>query len=233
MKIKIALITFCFASITQVCAMQDASKKRTYDQQATQGLEEIMRFGIAHRKSELLTLLDNGANPDTSAGAKSQQTFLHLTVGFDFDLVKSALLNGGNPNAVDYCGYSSLHKAYDAYQWNTDRGQKVIAALLVAGADPEIKNREGHTALAELRRCSPENVPAVQEIASAAPLVKEEREAYNPGVAQLVNAHLPQPITGITMDFVGLLPIWDDGCWDLFQKHMEQAQKSDQVKLLK
>ena len=233
MKIKIALITFCFVSISQTCAMQDTPKKRTYDQVATQGLEEIMRFGIAHRKSELLTLLDNGANPDTSAGAKSQQTFLHLTVGFDFDLVKSALLNGGNPNAVDYCGYSSLHQAYDAYSYDVDRGQKVIAALLLAGANSEIKNREGHTALAELRRCNPEHVPAVQEIASAAPIVKAEREAYNPRVAQLLKVHLPQPITAITMDFVGPLPIWDDGCWDLFQKHMEQAKKSDQVKRLK
>lgn len=233
MKIKKALIMFCLASVVQICAMHDATKQCKYNEEATQDLNKLMWSGVAHHKPKLLKLLDNGANPDVDTGGLNQQKFLHLVVGLDFDLVESALRHGANPNAVDHCGRTPLYQACDSYAWDVDLGQKVIAALLLAGADLEIKNRWGGTPLAELRRCNPKHVPAVQTIVSAVPLVKAEREAYNPGVAQLLSAHLPQPIAGITMDFVGSKQVWDDECWPLFKKYMAQAQKNDQARRLK
>lgn len=230
MKTKIALALFCVISSHSLCAMQLSGPKRTYDEASTQRLQGILHKGWYNYRDEVSNLLDNGADPNIQS-EKYKRRLIPLAIApGDFPLLQKALECGVNPNVEDEQGDTALHKLVDIYGLATDDYQKTAALLLLAGAS-STRSVGGSLALLGKRKSQKDEM--LQAIVTATSLVKAEREAYNPGVAQLVSTHLPQPITGITMDFVGPLPIWDDGCWDLFQKHMAQAPKSDQVKRLK
>lgn len=84
-------------------------------------------------------LLKNGAAPNAQNPSDLNRTPLHVAVGRDLAIVKELLSQLADVNATDDHGDTPLHVAVES------RSTSILQALLEAGADRSIKNKNSET----------------------------------------------------------------------------------------
>lgn len=103
-----------------------------------ESLDEVGEFYDEHRRAITLVLLEHGA--DVHRKDESGRTALHYAAGVGAEAVELLLAAGAKSNAQSEDGSTPLHVA-------VDRGAVTgVAALLRAGADPGLRDREGRVA---------------------------------------------------------------------------------------
>jgi hypothetical protein len=102
-------------------------------------------------------MLQHGANPNAIHSKDSGETLLHQVASWlSMEAVSMLLEHGANPNVLDGLGRSPLHAAslslagwgWSFFTQNSSQKQKcdaVSEALIVAGADPALKDMYGYT----------------------------------------------------------------------------------------
>lgn len=112
-------------------------------------------FGPAHNVVVLKILLKAGADPNAAEQSTGKSVLDYVAIRGHADEAELLVAAGANVNAKDSLyGETPLHFANDC--WLGAVGNyDMVRALLAHGADPNVRDVNGDTPLAYVRKCTP------------------------------------------------------------------------------
>jgi hypothetical protein len=138
--IFLSIVMIALVGMVFIAAFSETAEDRTRD---------ILRKAATENRPELLKDLPSDAGVDQSFNtrrADGGQTALHLaTLEENINVMKELLRLGSDPNRADRMGRTPLMVAVGGDIHDAE----MIAMLLQAGADPDIKDKHGWTALTD------------------------------------------------------------------------------------